>query len=238
MPSIAILVMVTILSTWANLIQAAPASVFACGETDQCLQDFRNAGAQIPKQLLDNGIEELGRLDLKALVEFIETASLVPRPWVSFPDGNDHERISAIWHRDTTPPYIEFNLAAWDATKKEVKPLIALHEFLQLLDFNDQDYQLSLSLWFLLETQKKQLLSPDQSEWLQDQILLLAGGGAVGVGGGGDFNAEWLKLTIIKNAIEKINGEPTQEQQQELLQTYLLSRSIKLQMSYPQVRPR
>ena len=205
-----------------------------CENQNECINKFRESGLEIVKKLREQGLTQFGRLDIEEYIEFIEKVKIVPKKSTQYPDGKDSSRISAIWHRETEPNYIEFSLTAWNFSSSEVRPLLALHEFLSLANYNDLDYQLSISLWFLMKTIEHNLLSPEQNQWVENEIILLASGGAVGVGGGGDFNAEQLKVSIINSSLDEMKDKITSEKQTLLIQSYLISRSIKIQMTYPQ----
>jgi hypothetical protein len=212
-------------------------SQFRCRHELLCIKEFRDKAALIPKSLIEAGISSLGELNLVDLIKILYTTNVIPRAWISYPDGEGYERISAIWHRNGDVPFLEYNLPAWEGTPDQTQPLVGLHEILGLAKVDDKDFNLSTALWLLLEIKKRELKIPEVEEWLREDAIQLAKGGAVGVGGGGDLNIAGVKQTILQLALDTIpsprKGEPTSEQKANLLREYRIMKALSFKMAYP-----
>lgn len=184
------------------------------------LTEFRRAGLYIPIELMKGGYSQIGPLTLEELMAKINAVTINPKDWfvVKYPDGT--ERISGFWHNGSIDSGIDFNLTAWQGTPPQTKPLVALHEYLCFFGFPDQDYKLSLSLWFFMDQIQRPFISKSALSQLKDNIIrLAAGGGAVGIGGGGDFGTLGLKQTILED-VKKTKTLTPEELEEKIMATY------------------
>jgi hypothetical protein len=99
--------------------------------------------------------------------------------------------------------------SAWAQTPVTVRPILALHESLDLSHYDDENYQLSTTLWQLDQSKDPQELQNRLNSSLADPIRNLKtnksdprylekeGGGATGVGSGGDELSIDIKMALL-----------------------------------------
>jgi hypothetical protein len=120
---------------------------------ESIVNEFREDAAKVPQTLIDRGYKNFGKLDLDAFLAEIKDPSKVQittRGWFSRPENiGSHQltRSSAQWsHKAGTVRKIELNQDLWPNTPEDVRPVLALHEFLGAFGYQDHDYFLSAAL--------------------------------------------------------------------------------------------
>lgn len=174
--------------------------------------EFKVAARQIPEALLKAGYKRIGRMNLHNLLQNIQVLKVKDAKWVETKVGTDQKRVFARWERTAQGPKVTLNSSMWGKAFPRHHSPLALHEVLGAYGFNDDDYQLSTSLWLLAFEQKRQILSKEELKYLEKSIAEranISGGGVIGVGGGGDLIGPVLKISIIEAAYEDYDNSPT-----------------------------
>ena len=188
-------------------------------EADPIVRDFKEAAVAIPKTLLNAGRRKFGRLDLKTLIEKMDTVKVTSVAKVSHPvrvSDTKLERNSAQWRRDASGVSIEASIEVsrtlWLRTVAEERYVIALHEYFGALGFDDHNYLLSTALWFLAVEDVRQTLSRHEEQELSERIAHQAvanNGGIIGVGGGGDRYGAGVKMGMMGLYFERMKAART-----------------------------
>jgi hypothetical protein len=177
-------------------------------------KEFIAAGLEVPNTLIEMGYTEFGDLDLREFTKRMRKVQIKEGSWSKLGDSNNDGRISARWEIHPDRITITVNKDLWNR-RKEQRPLLALHEYLGALGFQDKEYWLSTELWFLTQPESHQKLTNEEIAIItkriaeQTQIRIARGGGVVGVGGGGESATLWVRMRRIKEHMETFSGEST-----------------------------
>jgi hypothetical protein len=187
--------------------------------------DFYSAGQVIPEKLISLGHSEFGRLNLKTFIHQMKTVRLSVQATTEFDQADGSQRVSAHWHRDASGSSITVSQKMWFYTISEVKPSMALHEYLGALGYDDQNYNLSTSLLLLAEKETWKFLNDDQIRYVRNSIEntsneVCEGGGVIGVGGGGDLIGPETKSNLLLSDIEDCKRNPSAENKQRIFDDY------------------
>lgn len=165
---------------------------------------FRSAGASIPSALLQRGYSRFGGLDLRSFIADMAQVKLKVQGEDQIGRRNGDGRKTARWEITPEGRTITFD-PEW-ITKpglQSVVPMLALHEYLGILGFNDRRYNASLGLWFLTQSAVHQVLTAEEKAQIVNIIVQQLGrrtaGGVIGVGGGGQiFTQLYRGMMMLK----------------------------------------
>lgn len=182
-------------------------------------REMRQAAATHVQQLVAEGRKSISSLNLEDLERDIAKVR-----WEKFGDGflagSGEQRSSSIYFVEDKR--VVFNQLSLQYTPKAMLPLIALHESLGALGYEDEDYQLTLGILFHQKDLQDRLGLTDEDlapifgnikVRSSTPIYLSAAsdGGSTSVGGGGDSAALDVKLTTLlasKAWLESRRGPP------------------------------
>ena len=172
---------------------AAPAKKSAAvSQADRQIALFKKAGEAIPKALAKLGYEKFGALELARFQERMGSVQVKVLSEAEIGRRNGDGRMSARWEHTAQGAVIWFDpVMASNTGLGPILPVLALHEYLGILGFNDKRYLTSLGLLFLAQTRTRQVLTAAELGRVaalisrQQAPSKVVGGGAVGVGGGG-----------------------------------------------------
>ena len=203
--------------------------------------DFKASAQQMLSQLLAKGYRHFGQLDLVQFAQSIQSTNIRYVPALKFLQVDGSERASACWDLQNGQRTINVSLWMWARTDSSMRPVIAMHEFLGPAQFNDQDYQLSSAMALLATEESSGLLEPEQIPSLHAlkkipslnssvghlgrQAFASAGGGVIGVGGGGDWVAALAKLVFLKSGLDHLRQARSPSEKQAAIQEILQSQT-------------
>ena len=130
----------------------------------EAAQDFIRAANEIPQTLIGMGYKKIGLLDLNKLVANLSQVELREEAWVETAKPNGQKRIFARWERTSQGARVILNTSTWSSAHPDFKGSLAVHEVLGASGFNDEDYNLSTSLWLLRENGLKKNIKEQRSE--------------------------------------------------------------------------
>jgi hypothetical protein len=178
--------------------------------------EFQAAGLAVPQKLMRDGYETFGYLSLSELTAVIQAT---PVRWATGKQigiRNSSGRISGRWEMNGSQRTILVNQETWEKFPED-QSIFALHEYLGIAGFQDGNYWLSTSLWFLSLDQARAALDSNQRATVAGRIsgyarTRLASGTIIGVGGGGNIltlhlRAKRLREDLRDGRIEDIDGD-------------------------------
>jgi hypothetical protein len=174
-------------------------------------RDFQSAGAEIPLALQAKGYTRLGAIDLADFLDRMRSVEVRFSTQLSAAKRNQDGRISARWENRGNKNVIEVYAPSWNRFVEQ-RSMLALHEYLGVLGYEDENYWLSTQMWTLsireseaLDNQERAAIERSIETSSQQRRLQMAanGGGVVGVGGGGEGGTVWLRQRQIKRGLEK-----------------------------------
>lgn len=176
------------------------------------------------------------------------------------PGGSGQGKKTAIHLMD--PPTVVFDMVDFEKAPEEIQNILILHEFFSALGMDDEYFQHSVGLvWLLslssvkqselinhdsfvqywkpnqkLDTKYSADLKEGRQQSLQLQLAEGDGGGTTSIGGAGDWSAIDIKLVLlneVKNYFDKMNTELNQVQNaQFLIFRQIFSAKIYTNMNY------
>ncbi len=160
---------------------------------------FKTLARVIPAMLLRPGPDgrpqysRFGALDLQQFIREISPIKVAIQNEEEIARRNGDGRKTARWEHTPAGPvitYDPYSMKRFDVAA--IEPLLALHDFLGMLGHNDHDYVASLGMFFLARPSTTKLLLPEERAQVEAIISRqlykrTAGGGVIGVGGGGQF---------------------------------------------------
>lgn len=165
--------------------------------------EFASQAASIPSSLRAQGYETLGSLSLSQFLSRARAVRVQIAADLAYgSSGSTAFRNSAHWRRGPQPEIV-VNGRRWQQTSARYKPVLALHEHLGALGFEDNNFSCSSALWALAHSQ--QTLAREelaQIERVAQSTCRHAGGSTVVTGGGDSFNVHG-KLSLIDEALAK-----------------------------------
>jgi hypothetical protein len=173
---------------------------------DQSSQ-FRASARTIPSILIRKGFSRVGDIDMRQLVNQMNQVQVRPAAEDEIATLNGNGRKTARWEINGAHRLIIFN-ASWIGKFNDQKGLLALHEFLGALNFDDEDYMTSAGLWFLSQGHTSRLQPAELQRVLQSievraRVRYSGGtGGVVGVGGGGEVLSAFAKTYSLDRAMQ------------------------------------
>jgi hypothetical protein len=171
-------------------------------------REFAPLAQAIPDKLLALGYERIGGLELRRLKKDLEKVTWY-RIDGGFLSGSGGTRMTGLYSSKEHEANI--NTLNWGWVRRERQALMALHEGLGASGYLDEDYQISLALWFLSERNRDELRSLlgdskptwqslDKIERREGEAIYVDSGGITGIGGGGDYVGLDLKATLLEQA--------------------------------------
>ena len=188
--------------------------------TENFAQTFLEAGSQIPRALQALGYAEFGRLNLAQFLKGIQNVPVEETTGHKVIDLNDDSasagRASARW--DGKKILVDQEMWKFRPGQHAV---LALHEYLGFMRFDDHQYWLSMELWFLSQPETRGVLMASELQTLENRIAQLTGtrlaGGVVGVGGGGESGTLFARMNLIQNALKKDQRGQSKAQRSALI---------------------
>jgi hypothetical protein len=170
--------------------------------------EFAPLAQVIPDKLIALGYERIGELDLKRLKKDLKKVSWY-RIGGGFLSGSGGTRMTGLYSSKNHEAFI--NTLNWDWVRSDLQALTVLHEGLGASGYIDEDYQISLALWFLSERSRDELRSLigeskptwqslGQIERREGEAVYRDSGGITGIGGGGDYVGLNVKATLLEQA--------------------------------------
>jgi hypothetical protein len=170
---------------------------------------FRASARMIPSILIQKGFTQVGDINMRQLVNQMNQVQVRPAGEDEIAAMNGNGRKTARWEINGASRTIVFN-ASWINKFSDQKGLLALHEFLGALSFDDEDYMTSAGLWFLSQGHTGRL-QPEELRRVLSSIesrarVRYAGnsGGVVGVGGGGEVLSAFSKTFALNRAMQML----------------------------------
>lgn len=194
--------------------------------------DFETAARAIPQQLIRKGYSQFGDLNLQNFIQTMDQVQIFTAPEVETPEDNNTVRIFAHWQRNANGTTITLSERAWPAAAQTPwKNALALHEMLGALGYEDQNYNLSTSLWFLAQDKIDQILNKNEMHTVirSTNDLAKSTGGIIGVGGGGDLIGPGAKISVLENYLEKFAKDPTEENRAAIFMGYQIIKILKVE---------
>jgi len=182
---------------------------------EKIADEFFARGSQIPQTLKDMGYEQFGDLKLSSALERMPSIAIVYSDKVR--KLNNNLRLSAHWQIDENGVATIFVNQNWWNKFYDQKLVLALHEYLGPLGFIDDQYWMSVSMWFLSLPQAQIAFSKDpklkpavvawigrNANWRLPKGTKVAGG-AIGVGGGGEGGTLFIKMNGILRSLQELS---------------------------------
>lgn len=191
-----------------SLAQANPAII----------RDFRAQAQVLPRKALAAGYRRFGGVDLGQLL------AQASRVNVRVKDSVSHEqdfnrgggiRNGAEWR----PGEISLSAAAWPRMKAAAKPMLALHETLGALNYSDDNFDCSSSIWALTNPEMRATMSREEIATFESYaergcFVARGGGGSTGVTGGGDDYNVLARMNVMKKGLAKMRGASSRQERE------------------------
>lgn len=199
-------------------------------------KEFADFAFMIPQQLIEQGYDHIGNLNLITLYNQFGNLKLLGMK-NGYPSGSQGLRGGAVCYPKNKEVNIIISMDAFNQARIETKPILLLHEGIRCVTFdgalkghvlNDEQYQISMGLWLLSnqthDVQKKWLESSFFTELIGDpQLILVDGGGSSWVGGGGSPEAITIKMALLRRAQETTHLSFNDEHLESIYKKILLS---------------
>jgi hypothetical protein len=201
--------------------------------------EFKAAAAEIPALLLRHGINRVDQLKIQDLMMASgksQSVNIRFEPWVDVKDGKGHTRVWTRWQRQGPLRQVTVNRELWDKSSADIRRMVALDGMLSAIGFHDENYEASISLWFLTLDEPKQILTPSQYRFAQqisqDAIRFEDTSGS----GAGDWGGLFYKMEMVEAAEKKYANDPTPEKQTALLTAFRVALLVQIEITW-QKRP-
>lgn len=175
--------------------------------------EFLTSASQIIQSLQAKGYSNFSHLHLDTFLQQMSSVEIQFSNQLTAAKRNQNGRISARWEVYGSKKLIRVYTPSWNRFSEQ-RPMLALHEYLGVLGYDDDNYWLSTQLW-TLSLQESSALSADERAAIEQSIasrvrplrmqLAASGGGVVGVGGGGEGGTVWLRQRQIKQGLSGLN---------------------------------
>lgn len=176
--------------------------------------EFLKKGSEIPLALERLGYTQFGKLNLNNFL------NALPAHQVTFSDHvdklNRNGRISGHW--DAAGNISVYS--KWWKRFRDQQSVLALHEYLGAEGYSDDQYWLSVSMWFLALPETQANLSKTIRTRIAQWITMNANlripkgtqmaGGVVGVGGGGESGTLYIKMHGLLDSVRAL-GKPLEQ---------------------------
>ena len=169
---------------------------------------FLAAGMEVPSRLQAQGYTRFGDLDLATFTAQMQQVRVIFSADLTVAKRNQNGRISARWETTKQGKTIRVYTPSWNRWVEQ-QTLLALHEYLGILGFADDNYWLSTQLWTLSMPESRSLSAQERSTIersieVRTRIRYAGGGGVVGVGGGGEGGTLWVRQRRIRKNMSEI----------------------------------
>lgn len=179
--------------------------------------DFFDRGSQVPRALQELGYSRFGGLDLATALAQMATFKVFYSKDVDKLNGNG--RLSAHWQNQDGVMTIAVNPIWWKKFEGQ-QTVLAWHEYLGTLGFIDDQYWISVSMWFLSLPKAQAVLSETAKsqivQWITKNVnahlpkgTKLAGG-VIGVGGGGEGGTLYVKMHALLRCLDELSQSQSQ----------------------------
>lgn len=153
----------------------------------------------LPRTLLKRGLHTVGAMDLQRLITEIQTVHWFDVQNVFFA-GSGSRRASAV--NLIKDHQVFMNRISWQQSPPDVRNVLSLHEALEALGYNDDEYEISLSFWMSAHGFSKdksfKRLDPRLRRSQTPTRFEAENGTVTGVGSGGDEYELQVKLDLLK----------------------------------------
>lgn len=176
-------------------------------------EGFLAKGSEVPAALSALGYKQFGALDLNRFLS--EISRIRPSLSNNVEALNGNGRLSAHWQNQGGAVSILVNPVWWNKFPDQ-QSVLALHEYLGTSGFIDDQYWISVSMWFLSQPEAQRLLDGNIKNQIADWISKNANsrlpkgvqlaGGVVGVGGGGEGGSLFAKMHTLRNCLKELAG--------------------------------
>lgn len=173
-------------------------------------EQFRALGAKIPRQLSQAGYSKFGALNLNQFVADMASVDIRTSNEDQLGQRNKDGRKSARWEITAEGRRITYD-PQWIRASGSIASVLALHEYLGVLGYQDKRYVASLGLWFLTRLEAHQVLNSAEISKIVSIISRnlssrMAGGGVVGVGGGGQSMTLMYRAKMMLRCLDFFAG--------------------------------
>lgn len=188
---------------------------------------FKASALMIPRRLIQQGTPLIAGIDLRQVLREMKVAVVTSTSWLEHSEsefaGLKLARNSAMWTRTNGDVHIQINEKLWATADQESRSVIALHEHLFSQGYSDQNYVLSIGLWFLSLKQTQAILESTERSGLEDglQRIAAAKGGATMVGGGGDVQGVHRKMSFLKMHLGHMSHTSNRQQRQKVMKAFV-----------------
>ena len=197
------------------LISIACVAIALCGSTSfASSEEFIDAGLSIPRALQARGYTQFGSLNLETFVSQMNSVRIEFSKDKSIAKKNQNGRISARWETTARGSSIRVYTPSWQRFTDQ-RPILALHEYLGVFGFYDDNYWLSTQMWTLSLNATDSLTAGERARIersieahasRREQHASNGGGGVIGVGGGGEGATIWLRQNSIRERLNELNS--------------------------------
>lgn len=203
-----------LLAAWLTVFS----SLLFLGQARASADEFLAAGVEIPQALQAKGYSTFGKMNLATLVSQMHGIRVKFSNELVAAKRNQNGRISARWEVSRSGRIIHVYAPSWNRFTDQ-RSLLALHEYLGILGYADNNYWLSTQMW-TLSLQEAQALSGGERTAIERSIEYRtqvasnsSGGGVVGVGGGGEGGTIWVRQKRIRENLDRLNrGEGARDE--------------------------
>lgn len=183
-----LLLLVMIVSTMISLRSQASASRFGQRASSAERQDYVQQAQSLPKKLLSNGYQDILGVDLRKLLNDIESLKwYVTNSPIGYGHGLDLRTCGVF---DAKELSVLVMTSCLSMSLPEFKSILFLHESLGALGYQlDENYVLSTSMWMLANNNQRNFKFDERSflKVVQRTLpTLVTEGGATSVRGGGE----------------------------------------------------
>lgn len=205
-------------------------SSLSLAATKSISRQFRVAADRIPHRLIQQGLSNIGSIDFQQLESEISQIPVIVLPKLKvLSTSSKTSRQSGAWsHRKNGNPIIYVSVESWNHSGQKPRSVLALHETLCALSYDDTNYMISLTLYFLSRYGRSihydlSKFSNQLSPIIQrlnapttSQLMALAGGTTL-VGGGGDSVVIAMKLSALDDAGKNLAKAKTDFQREAIM---------------------
>jgi hypothetical protein len=214
------------IALFAFLLAFAPAAKAVDGDAE-FVTAFKDAGHFLPKALMKRGYTTFGNLSFEDFIAKMDSVEIIPTGWFARPQQvgtTTFARSSAQWRRRDGKMQIAVNRKAWPLTPAEVMPVLAMHEYLGVMGFNDADYQISTGLWLLTAEETHEVMKRPEIKKIETDLQVAGNfnqGGISGVGGGGDFYGALIKMRGLTSHLDEIKNNQNPDKREALVNSLI-----------------
>jgi hypothetical protein len=200
-----------------------PIQAFAAKD---CATSFLVSAQAIPNQLSRLGYDRVGGIDLSTLNRSMSAIQVmsVKREKIKAAnrDGWSDGRSTARWQVDGNGVTISVACEWWGRLPS--KNLLALHEYLCAMGYNDDEYEISSAFWLLSQPLAQAHLTDEEKNQVEQQAARqgrqqFARGGVVGVGGGGEGVSVLARIMTMERGLKRLSTAQDEATRQSAIRT-------------------